>query len=130
MRNMIKWSKLPRNNFIKYYQFHLSVKTRLLKLYRSSRLFDSSACTFFARQMGRDKSIHFMPPTDHEFKDEQSESPFIFWPIIAQSDRSVFQPTLNQFSDTLTCHFAFDEEKKNETAQVKKMMWWPVNTAA
>ena len=29
----------------------------------------------------------------------------------------------------MTCNFAFDEAK-NETAQVKKMMWWLVNTLA
>ena len=30
----------------------------------------------------------------------------------------------------LTCHFTFDEEKNNKTAQIKKPMWWPVNSAA
>ena len=57
-------------------------------------------------------------------KMEQSKSPFIF-------DRSIFQPPLNQFSNILTRHFAFDmTRQENETAQMKKMMWWPVKSTA
>ena len=94
-----------------YYQFHLSVKTRLPKLHRSSRLFDWSVCIFFTHQMESDLSIYSMPPTDRELKDEQSKSPFYVWLIIAQSNRSIFQPAVNQFSNILTCHFEFDEGK-------------------
>ena len=63
-----------------YYQFHLSVKTRLLKLQPLSKIFDLGICIFFAGQMESDMSIYFMPPTDREFKDEQSKSLFIFGP--------------------------------------------------
>ena len=52
-------------------------------------------------------SIYFMP----QIQRLTIKEPF-FWPIIAQSDRSIFQPALNQFSNVLTCHFAFDEAKK------------------
>ena len=64
----------------KYYQFHLPVKTRLPKLHWSRRLFDFRVCIFFTRQIESDMSIYFMPPTDHEFKDEQPKNPFIFGP--------------------------------------------------
>ena len=30
----------------------------------------------------------------------------------SKSGRSIFQPPLNQFSNILTCHSAFDEAKK------------------
>ena len=40
------------------------------------------------------------------------------------------KPAIKPFSNTLTCHFTFDEAKKNKTAQIKKPMWWPVNSAA
>ena len=53
-----------------YYQLHLSVKARLLKLHRLCRLFGLSVCIFFARQMESDRSIYFMPPTEGEFKNK------------------------------------------------------------
>ena len=60
-----------------------------------------------------------MPPTDHEFENKQR-----------RSDRSISKLALNPFSNILTCHFAFDAAKKSKTAQIKKLMLWPVNGAA
>ena len=105
------------------------MRTWLLKLHRSNRRFDLSVCIFFARQMESDMSIYFMLPTDRIFKDEQSKSR-----LFLAHHSSKWQVNIStcsyQFSYILTCQFAFDEAKQNETAQMKKMMWWPVNTAA
>ena len=49
-----------------YYQLQLSVKARLLILHQPNRIFYLSTIYFFTRQMESDRSISFMPPTDHD----------------------------------------------------------------
>ena len=68
-----------------------SVKPVLVKLHQLSRLFDSSICIF---------SLFTWKVTGQYILCHQ------------QTINTLFQHALNQFSNILTCHFAFDKAKK------------------
>ena len=88
---------LPMGLGVGYYQFHLSVKARLLKLHWPCRRFDLSVGIFLL--------VKWKVTRQYILCRQQRG-------IQKQSDRYIFKHALNSFSNILTCHFAFDEAKK------------------